>query len=207
MALLKRMRFAAGFAALLAGVTCVAHAESFLSLDAALAQSFPGAHIERRTLALSPADVKAVEKRAHARCDARLVSAYVAWRGDTLAGAAYTDRRVVRTREAMLLISVAPDTTIARIDVLAFFEPPDYRPPARWLDRLRGRGAGAALAPGRDVPAIAGASLTSRAVTESARLALAWHALLLVPDLARRHGSGGATEPKKALTSGEGPGR
>ena len=198
MALLKRARRAVCWATLLVGVTRSAHAESFVSLDSALAQSFPGARVERRTLALSVADVKAVEKRARARCDTRLVTAYVAWRGDTLAGAAYTDRRVVRTREATLLVSVAPDTTIARIDVLGFFEPPDYRPPARWLDRLRGRGAGAALAPGRDVPAIAGASLTSRAVTESARLALAWHALLLVPELARRHGSGGLPQPRRS---------
>jgi len=155
-----------------------ARAETLTTLDQALAQAFPGARIEPRSLALSPADVKAVEARAHARCEARLVTAYVAWHGDTLAGAAYTDRRVVRTREALLMTSVAPDTTVARVDVLAFFEPPDFRPPARWLDRFKGATP--------NVPPLAGASLTSRAVSESVRLALAWHALLLVPDLARR---------------------
>ena len=185
MALLKRARDLACSLAWLAAAASTARAESYATLEQALARSFPDARIERRALALSPADVKAVEQRAHARCEARLVTAYVAWRGDTLAGTAYTDRRVVRTREAVLLVSIAPDTTVSRIDVLAFFEPPDYRPSERWLDRFRGRGAGATLAPGRDVPLIAGASLTSRAVAESARLALAWHALLLVPDLAR----------------------
>ena len=122
--------------------------------------------------------MKAVEARAHARCEPRLVTAYVASRGDTLLGAAYTDRRVVRTREALLMTSVAPDTSVARVDVLAFFEPPDFRPPARWLDRFKGAAT--------NVPPLAGASLTSRAVGESVRLALAWHALLLAPDLARR---------------------
>jgi len=155
------------------------------TLDGALAQAFPGARIERRTLALSPADVQAVEARARARCPARLVTAYVAWRGDTLAGAGYTDRRVVRTREALLFVAVARDTTIARIEVLAFFEPPDYRPPARWLALFAHRRQDPRLRPGDAIPGIAGASLTSRAVAESARLALAWHELLLAPQLAR----------------------
>jgi len=178
---------AGALALALCGAAAAARADGaspITPLDDALAHAFPRARIERRTLALSPADVAAVERRAHARCEPRLVTAYVAWRGDTLAGAAYTDRRVVRTREAMLMISIAPDTTVARIDVLAFFEPPDFRPPARWLERFHGARPNAPLTPGRDVPRLAGASLTSRAVSESARLALAWHALLLAPQLA-----------------------
>ena len=166
------------------------HAAAGLSLEQALAESFPGARIERRTLALTPADVKHVEASARARSAARLVTAHVAWGGDTLAGAAFTDRRVVRTREALLFIAVAADTSIARIEVLAFFEPPDYRPSPRWLGLFRGRGARAPLTPPRQVANLSGATLTSRAVNESARLALAWFELLLVPELAHASGTG-----------------
>lgn len=158
-------------------------AATLQTLDAALAAAFPGARIESRTLPLSAAEQQQVSQRAHARCETRLVTAYVAWRGDTLAGAAYTDRRVVRTREALLFVAVAPDTTIARVDVLAFFEPPDYRPAPRWLARFMGQRQDVRLAPGAVVPALSGATLTARAVTESARLALAWHELLLAPRL------------------------
>jgi len=187
MAVLKHTSVASALAlaAFVAGAPAPARAAAGVTLDQALAESFAGARIEPRTLALSPADVKRVEAHAHARTEARLVTAYVAWRGDTLAGAAFTDRRVVRTREALLFVAVAPDTSIARIDVLAFFEPPDYRPPARWLGLFRGRGARTPLAPPREVREIAGATLTSRAVNGSARLALAWYELLLAPDLAR----------------------
>ena len=184
-------------AALLAAAPAPARATDALTLDRALARVFPGARIERRTLALSPTDVRAVEARARARCEARLATAYVAWRGDTLAGAGWTDRRPVRTREALLLVTVAPDTTIARIDVLAFFEPPDYRPSPRWLALFRGRGARAPLAPPRQVPDVSGATLTSRAVNESARLALAWYEVLLAPALASEphHASPAAGTP------------
>lgn len=166
------------------GVATHARAATLQTLDAALAQAFPGARIESRTLALSPAELKAVEARARARSGARLVTAYVAWRGDTLAGAAYTDRRVVRTRQAVLLVAVAPDTSVARIEVLAFFEPPDYRPAPRWLALFAGRRQGEPLRVGDAIPSVAGATLTSRSVAESARLALAWHELLLAPKLA-----------------------
>jgi hypothetical protein len=197
LALLRRALVGMACAAMLAAAVAPARAETLVTLDAALARSFPGARIERRVLALTPADVKRVEARAHARCETRLIAAYVAWRGDTLAGAAYTDRRVVRTREALLLTSIGGDTTISRIDVLAFFEPPDYLPPARWLDRIRGHGEPATLAPGRDLPSIAGATLTSRAVTESARLALAWHGLLLEQGLPKPHVPRAAQDPSE----------
>lgn len=172
------------FALLLLVATASASvARPLQSLDAALAAAFPGARIESRTLPLSAIEQQQVSQRAHARCETRLVTAYVAWRGDTLAGAAYTDRRVVRTREALLFVAVGPDTTIARIEVLAFFEPPDYRPAPRWLARFMGQRQDVRLAPGAAVPALSGATLTARAVTESARLALAWHERLLLPRL------------------------
>ncbi len=188
MAVLRRLARSLLVAACV-GAPVSACAATYVSLETAIAQAFPRARIERRTLALSPADVRAVEARARTRCATRLATAYVAWRGDTLAGAAWTDRRVVRTREALLLVAVAPDTTVARIEVLAFFEPPDYRPAPRWLALFRGRGARDRRAMLRAVPEVSGATLTSRAVHESARLALAWHELLLAPALTRPQGA------------------
>jgi hypothetical protein len=163
---------------------CDAHAETLRTLDDALAATFPGARLEARTLVLGAAEQRSVAKRARARCEARLVTAHVAWRGDSLVGAAYTDRRVVRTREALLFVAVGADSAVARVEVLAFFEPSDYRPSPRWLDRFRGQRQGPRLTPGNAIPNLSGATLTSRAVTESARLALAWHELLLLSRLA-----------------------
>jgi len=196
----------AGLRALFAlALTCwlarIVHAAGAPSLDDALARAFPGARIEKRSLALSATDVKAVEARARARCEPRLLIAYVAWRGDTLAGAAWTDRRVIRTREAVLLLSVAPDTSISRVDVIAFFEPPEYLPASRWLGLFAGRGSHKPLTPQRPVPDIAGATLSSRAVNESARLALAWYELLLAPALAAHTRDAASPRP----TGGERP--
>jgi len=58
-AVLRRWAFACAIAAAAAAVPA-AGAATLQTLDGALAQAFPAARIERRTLALSPADVKAV---------------------------------------------------------------------------------------------------------------------------------------------------
>ena len=152
----------------------------------ALAEAFPGMRIERRPFLLSDAQVHAVEKAAKARLGTRLITAYLGWRGDTLAGTAFLDTRVVRTMPAVLMVVIAPDTTVARLDVLAFHEPPDYLPGPRWLGLFGGRRLDDQLWPGRSIRNLSGATLTTRAFTVSARLALACYRELVAPTVARR---------------------
>ncbi len=151
----------------------------------ALAQAFPGARIERRAFVLTEAQIATLEQRAKAKAKSRLVNAYVAWRGDTLVGTAFFDSRIVRTMPGVFMISVGPDTTVQRVDVLAFHEPPDYRPTPRWLDQFRNQSLGDRLWPDRDIRMLSGATLTTRSVTESTRLALACYEILVAPTLNR----------------------
>jgi len=163
--------------------TCVLAA---MTQQEALAEAFPGMHIERRPFLLSDAQVRSVEKTAKARLGSRLVTAYLGWRGDSLAGTAFFDTRVVRTMPAVLMVVVAPDTTVARLDVLAFHEPPDYLPGPRWLGLFGGRRLDDQLWPGRSIRNLSGATLTTRAFTVSARVALACYRELVAPTLPRR---------------------
>ena len=163
-----------------------ARATVFMTQPQALAQAFPGARIERREFVLTDAQVAAVERRAKVRVESKLVSAYVAWRGDTLVGTGLFDVRVVRTMPAVMLIAVRPDTSVARVDFLAFHEPSDYQPPARWLATFTGRPLDERLWPKRDIRNLSGATLSARAVTESVRLALALYAQVVGPTLGAR---------------------
>lgn len=150
-----------------------AHAAGGATLEQALARVFPDARLERRTLALDAAAVKAIETRARSRVQARTVTVHVAWRGDSLAGVAFVDTRLVRTLPATFLTAVRADGTLGPIEVLAFHEPPEYRPPTRWLGLFAGRRLDERLWPRRDVRNLSGASLSARSVTECARVALA----------------------------------
>ncbi len=151
------------------------------SREQALAEAFPGARIETRNLVMTDAQLAQVRSAARVPVRSKIVSAYLAWRGDTLAGAAFFDSRTVRTMPAVFLVVVAPDTTIERVEVVAFHEPPDYRPPARWLGLFRRHRLDDGLWPRRDIRNLAGATLSARAATESARLALALYQTLVAP--------------------------
>lgn len=172
----------AACAALLAAAP--ASATVFMTQPQALAQAFPGARVERRAFVLTEDQAHAVEARARVKLPSRLVAAYAAWRGDTLSGTAFFDARRVRTMPGVFMVVVAPDSTVARVDVLAFHEPPDYRPPARWLGLFGGRRLDQRLWPGRDLRNLSGATLSARAVTESVRLALALYEVVAAPALA-----------------------
>ena len=163
-----------------------ARATVHLSRDQALALAFPRAHTETMSWVLTDAQTRAVAQRAKVKVRSKLLAATAGFRGDTLAGVAFFDSRTVRTMPGVFMVVVGPDTTIARIDVVAFHEPPDYRPASRWLGLFGRHRLDDGLWAGHDIRHLSGATLSARAVTESARLALAAYELVVAPDLARR---------------------
>jgi len=159
----------------------LASAAVFLSPARALEEAFPGARCVRRATVLTDDQLRAVQQRAQVRVTSKLVTEYRAWRGDSLLGTAYFDTRIVRTMPATFMTVVRPDTTVGRVEILAFHEPPDYQPPRRWLDTFERRRLNDRLRPRADIRNLSGATLSSRAVSESVRLALAYYAVLPAP--------------------------
>ena len=53
--------------------------------------------------------------------------------------------------------------------MLAFLEPPEYRPPERWLAQLDGKGPADRLTVGQDLAPISGATLSARGIAEESR--------------------------------------
>jgi hypothetical protein len=159
-------------AALLA--TPSAEAKLFRTRDAALEHAFGAEAVTRpHTVYLTPAQVDAVHDLARAPFDAQRLTYWEASAGDSLLGRAYLDTHLVRSMFETVLVVVVPGGRVAAVDILAFHEPEDYLPPARWLATLLGKTLGSRLAPGDDVDAISGATLTVRAVTATVRRALA----------------------------------
>jgi Na+-translocating ferredoxin:NAD+ oxidoreductase RnfG subunit len=99
-------------------------------------------------------------------------------RGDTALGVAYFDSHVVRTLREVLMIVVAPEGRIERIEVLRFDEPPEYEVPDNWIAQLEGRRLDDDLSLKGAVVNMTGATLTSEAVVAAARRALAVHEVI-----------------------------
>ena len=180
----SRSLAAAGLVVLLCSLVAPqARANVFASKAEALREAFPDAdRVDEKSFVLTADQAQSIETRAKAPLERRIWTLYSAYRGNELLGSAVIDVRNVRTLPEALLIVIAPDGSVRSLRVLAFHEPSEYQPTERWLAQLDGKRLGPDLHLKRAIHAIAGATLSSQAVTRSVRTALALYQVLLGND-------------------------
>lgn len=170
--MLSRLLLAGGLA--FAGPPAFVEAKVYYARDEALALAFPGAErIEARDVVLTDDQRGRIEKLAKAPLESQLTTIYVGWKSGAPAAYAIFDTHTVRTHPETFLVVISPDGKVAATHVLAFHEPEEYLPNRRWLDRFDGAALSDGLQVGRDVTAITGSTLSTRAVTSGIRRALA----------------------------------
>ena len=147
----------------------------FLTKEEALELAFPECEVERRVVFLTEAQRKRANELAGFDVGTSVVSAYVASRDGEPAGTAWFDVHQVRTKREALMFVVDASQRIRRLEVLAFAEPLDYMPRAKWYAQFVGKKLDRELALRRSIKGVAGATLTARATTEAARRVLAFH--------------------------------
>lgn len=165
----------------LGGLPRVAGAEAFLSRKEALALAFPQASVREHSVLLNDAQADAVRLRTGQPLESRLVTLYTGFRDGAVTGFAFIDLHTVRTRPEALMVVLSPDGHVHALHLLAFYEPPEYRPMDRWLVQFDGLAESPSLRIGGRIHGIAGATLSSRAVTGSVRRSLALYDLLVAP--------------------------
>lgn len=156
-----------------------ASAKVYLSQEEALALAFgKDAKVERRSAFLTAAEVKKVEGEAGGAAPSALVVSYAGTVSGRAVGTAYYDTHLVRTEKETLLVVVAPDGKLARIEVLSFSEPEEYLPRPTWYAQFAGKPLDAELSIKRGIRPVSGATLTAKATIEAARRVLAIDAVL-----------------------------
>lgn len=131
---------------------------------------FPEAdHVDSDDVLLTPEMAKRLDDLARSHIPERMVTFYTARRGTAVLGYAVLQSHVVRTKRETLLVAFEPDGRLRKVQVVAFLEPPEYKPSERWLAQFQGKGAGDRLAVGDDLAFISGATLSARGVAEQAR--------------------------------------
>jgi Na+-translocating ferredoxin:NAD+ oxidoreductase RnfG subunit len=160
-------------------LAAAARGEVFATPAEALAQAFPSARIEKKVVLLDDARVAAVEQLAQAKLESHIATLYSAWQDDRALGYAFVDVQRVRTQPEALLVVISPEGRVLQTRMLAFHEPRDYLPPERWLHQFDERALASDLRVGGTVHGIAGATLSTRAVTSSIRRSLALFQVLV----------------------------
>ncbi|MFT4541916.1 MAG: hypothetical protein ACI841_000191 [Planctomycetota bacterium] len=162
-------------ALLMACPISLAGGKVFMKVDQALKLAFPDCKVERGTLVLSKEQQARVKKLGGSESGSRIVHPYVATKDGKLVGTAYFDTHRVRTMRETLMVVVTPDGKVARTEMLAFGEPLDYLPSARWYAQFLSKELNADLQIKRKIKGIAGATLSAKAATACVRRALAIH--------------------------------
>lgn len=165
---------------MIVAVPPLAGGEAILAKDEALALAFPHASVEAKTVFLSEAQLEAVRERTGHEPASKLFTAYEARRDGTIVGWAVIATHVVRTLPEAFLVVLTPDGAVERVLMLAFYEPPEYRPPDRWLDQFSGRRCDdpSGWRVGGEIHGLSGATLTAHAVTRSIHDILATFAVV-----------------------------
>ncbi len=166
-----------------AGLACpVAFGKVFLDQRAALILAFgEQARVERKVVFLTEAQLARARELAGrgVEIESALVTTYTGRSGaGALLGTAYFDSHRVRTLPETVMIVVSPEGTVARVEIVSFAEPEEYKPRPTWLEQYRGRALDRELASKRGVHGITGATLSAEAVTEAVRRVLAIHGTL-----------------------------
>jgi electron transport complex protein RnfG len=164
----------------LLGLAREVSSEVFHSRKEGVALAFPDAdRVLERTIILTAAQAEQIEALAKSKLPSKLLRLYTGERGGRVVGYAFVDTHEVRSRQEALLIVLDPLGNLRSLRVLAFHEPLDYLPVARWFEQFAGKSSDDELRPGRDIHGVVGATLSTRAITDAARRALAFYSVVI----------------------------
>jgi hypothetical protein len=167
-------RLLAAVPAIVAGAAAQGECGLYLNQEQALRVAFPeGTDVERKSVFLDAGMVEAIEKLAKAKVESGVVTFYMGKQDGQPTGYAFFSNHMVRTMPETIMTVVNPDGTVQMVELLAFYEPDDYRPPKRWLSLFSRQKLDNDLRVKRGIRNLTGATLTAQAVTDSVRRTLA----------------------------------
>lgn len=150
------------------------YAEVLITKDKALRMAFPDAEsLEERIIILTDRDVESIKKKYRVNLFSRIVSLNIARRSGGIVGYSITDTHTLRTKSQTIMVYFNPDGSLKYVEILAFYEPPEYKVSGRWLDLFRNKTINDDLRSGHDIPNITGATISSHGTSEAVRRALA----------------------------------
>jgi hypothetical protein len=161
------------------GFATISAATVYYSKEEAFELAFgAGAEVESLPVFLTDEQTEQIEKIAQAKLDSKLFTFHVGKRAGQLLGYVAIESHNVRTQPETVMIVLSPNGQLQRVEMLAFHEPPEYQPPARWFERLYGKPIGD-LRLNQGVDGIAGATLSSSASLDGIRKVMAIYQIAL----------------------------
>lgn len=135
-------------------------------------RTFSAKSVQIQNIILSDVQVAELSKASMQKIDSKLYRLYLAQNGDKTVGYGVLMNKKVRTKTAISLYLIGVDGKIKSIEIVAFNEPIEYLPTKTWLDGFDNKSNANTLRLNQDIPTTTGATLSARAITDGARVAL-----------------------------------
>ena len=129
--------------------------------------------IQKKSLILTKKDASFIQKEAKTKLGSKIVRYYKVTKDNVLQGHAILLQQRIRTKKAAILYMVDANNSIVSLEIVAFHEPSEYKPSDEWTKVFEGKTAKDELKAGDDIATISGATMSARAISDAARLALA----------------------------------
>ncbi len=150
-----------------------AYADVLAEPDALLSAKFPGAEIENVNVLLTTNQAEKIKKRIAQSFDDRVFTFFVAKTSGKEIGYAGLYTRKVRSKDQTALYFIDLSGALKSIDLVAFYEPIEYKPKEKWLRKFKGKSDPNRLKLGGEIQVVSGATLTAQSFMSAAKLILA----------------------------------
>ena len=154
-------------------LTLSLHAQLLISpFDAMKLHFGDDSKIDKKTLLLTAAETKAITELAKVKLTTKIYKTFRASKNGELLGFGILVLHKVRSKDTAVLSIIAPDGKLKTIETIAFNEPLEYLPSKNWIAVLHNQKLNNSLTLGKDIPSITAATMSARAATNAARVAL-----------------------------------
>ncbi len=151
-----------------------ASAELISSPDTILKHHFGSAQIQTENVILTEVEATELSKKVDLTFGDRIFTFYVARdESSKIVGYAGLLTRKIRTKDQTALYFISPKGEIEAIELVAFYEPREYKPQAEWLKQFNKKNSASQLKLKNDIRVVTGATLTAQSFVSSSRLVLA----------------------------------
>ncbi len=129
--------------------------------------------VVKKSLILTKAEAKEIQQQAKSKLSSKIIRYYEVKKENTTLGHAILLKQRIRTKSAAILYMVDANNTMIAIEIISFKEPSEYKPNTTWKEIFIGKTSEDTLVAGKDIATISGATMSARAISNAARIALA----------------------------------
>ena len=145
-----------------------------IPLKEALDSSFPDAtSVKKITIILDDEQSEKIEQLSKSELDSKIHIFYEFRNESDVLGYGVIDTHVLRTKSETVLYLMDDRGNLINSEILAFFEPAEYMPPAKWLNLYDNKNINDEFRIGKKIPNITGATITAHEFSRNTRKILA----------------------------------